>query len=85
LELERNTELSTIPKVYFNDMLIGVLIELKKMKESDILDESIGVLFKEETSSSAPLPPLSGEDDKSGSGKMEELASIVRKMRVRVS
>jgi hypothetical protein len=44
-------------------MLIGGLTELKKMEETGILDESIGVLFKEETSSSAPLPPLPGEDD----------------------
>lgn len=81
LELEKNSGSSTVPKVYFNDMLIGGLTELKKMEESDILDESIGVLFKEEPPSSSPLPPLPGEDDKSGSGKMDELATIVRKMR----
>ncbi|KAL6605922.1 hypothetical protein ACP70R_041575 [Stipagrostis hirtigluma subsp. patula] len=81
LELEKNTGSSTVPKVYFNDLLIGGLTELKKMEESGILDESIDVLFKEEPSSSAPLPPLPGEDDESGSGKMDELATIVRKMR----
>ncbi|GJN00263.1 hypothetical protein PR202_ga17681 [Eleusine coracana subsp. coracana] len=81
LELEKNTGSSSVPKVYFNDMLIGGLTELKKMEESGILDENIAVLFKEEPSSSAPLPPLPGEDDKSGSGKMDELATIVRKMR----
>ncbi|XP_062228486.1 uncharacterized protein LOC133926526 [Phragmites australis] len=81
LELEKNTGSSTVPKVYFNDLLIGGLTELRKMEESDILDESIGLLFKEEPSSSAPLPPLPGEDDKSGSGKIDELATIVRKMR----
>ncbi|GJN29240.1 hypothetical protein PR202_gb17442 [Eleusine coracana subsp. coracana] len=54
---------------------------LLKMEESGILDENIAVLFKEEPSSSAPLLPLPGEDDKSGSGKMDELATIVRKMR----
>ncbi|TVU11991.1 hypothetical protein EJB05_45606 [Eragrostis curvula] len=81
LELEKNTGSSTVPKVYFNDLLIGGLTELKKMEESGILDENIDVLFKEEPSSLAPLPPLPGEDDKSGSGKMDELATIVRKMR----
>uniref|UniRef100_A0ACD5VAD3 Uncharacterized protein n=1 Tax=Avena sativa TaxID=4498 RepID=A0ACD5VAD3_AVESA len=81
LELEKNTGSSTVPKVYFNDLLIGGLTELKKMEESGILDERTGVLFKEEPSSAAPLPPLPGEDDESGCGKMDELATIVRKMR----
>jgi len=85
LELEKNTGSSTVPKVYFNDLLIGGLVELKKMEDSGILDENIGVLFKEEPSSSAPLPPLPGEDDESGSGKMDELATIVRKMRESVT
>ncbi|RLM54560.1 hypothetical protein C2845_PM10G07780 [Panicum miliaceum] len=85
LELEKNTGSSTVPKVYFNDLLIGGLVELKKMEDSSILDENIGVLFKEEPSSSAPLPPLPGEDDESGSGKMDELATIVRKMRESVT
>ncbi|RCV20889.1 hypothetical protein SETIT_4G094300v2 [Setaria italica] len=85
LELEKNTGSFTVPKVYFNDLLIGGLIELKKMEDSGILDEHIGVLFKEEPSSSAPLPPLPGEDDESGSGKMDELATIVRKMRESVT
>uniref|UniRef100_A0ACD6AJT9 Uncharacterized protein n=1 Tax=Avena sativa TaxID=4498 RepID=A0ACD6AJT9_AVESA len=81
LELEKNTGSSTVPKVYFNDLLIGGLTELRKMEESGILDERTGVLFKEEPSSAAPLPPLPGEDDESGCGKMDELATIVRKMR----
>jgi len=85
LELEKNTGSSSVPKVYFNDLLIGGLVELKKMDDSGILDENIVVLFKEEPSSSAPLPPLPGEDDESGSGKMDELATIVRKMRESVT
>lgn len=81
LELEKNTGSTTVPKVYFNDLLIGGLTELKKMEESGILDERTGALFKDEPSSAAPLPPLPGEDDESGCGKMDELATIVRKMR----
>ncbi|KAM0914296.1 hypothetical protein ACQ4PT_011509 [Festuca glaucescens] len=81
LELENNTGSSTVPKVYFNDLLIGGLTELKKMEDSGILDERTGTLFKDEPSSAAPLPPLPGEDDESGCGKMDELATIVRKMR----
>lgn len=85
LELEKNTGSFTVPKIYFNDLLIGGLIELKKMEDSGILDEHIGLLFQEEPSSSAPSPPLPGEDDESGSGKMDELATIVRKMRESVT
>lgn len=81
LELEKNTGSSTVPKVYFNDLLIGGLIELRKMEDSGILDENIDVLFNEESPYSAPLPPLLGEDDESGSGKIDELATIVKKMR----
>lgn len=81
LELEKNTGSSIVPKVYFNDLLIGGLTELKKMEESGILDEKTGALFNDEPSSAAPLPPLPGEDDESGCGKMDELATIVRKMR----
>jgi glutaredoxin len=81
LELEKNTGSSIVPIVYFNDLLIGGLTELKKMEESGILDEKTDVLFKDEPSSAAPLPPLPGEDDESGCGKMDELATIVRKMR----
>lgn len=80
LELEKNTGSSTVPKVYFNDLLIGGLNELKNMEDSGIFDNSISPLFKE-PSSSSPLPPLPGEDDESGSGKMDELVTIVRKMR----
>ncbi|CAN6202027.1 unnamed protein product [Urochloa humidicola] len=85
LELEKNTGSFTVPKVYFNDLLIGGLTALKKMEDSGILDENIDVLFKEEPSSSAPLPPLPGEDDESGNGKMDDLATIVRKMRESVT
>uniref|UniRef100_A0A0E0DZA6 DEP domain-containing protein n=1 Tax=Oryza meridionalis TaxID=40149 RepID=A0A0E0DZA6_9ORYZ len=81
MELENNTGSSTVPKVYFNDLLIGGLTELKKMEESGILDDRTDALFKDEPSSVAPLPPLPGEDDESGSGKIDELATIVRKMR----
>ncbi|KAI4966279.1 hypothetical protein ZWY2020_041865 [Hordeum vulgare] len=68
VELEKNTGSSIVPKVYFNDLLIGGLTELKKMEESGILEKT-GVLLNDEPSSAAPLPPLPGEDDESGCGK----------------
>ncbi|KAG1366482.1 Glutaredoxin [Cocos nucifera] len=81
LELEKNTGSSAVPQVFFNDFLIGGMSELKAMDESGKLDEKINNLFTEEPSPAAPLPPLPGEDDESGSGKIDELASIARRMR----
>lgn len=81
LELEKNTGSSAVPRVYFNDFLVGGLRELKAMDESGKLGEKIDVIINEEPSPAAPLPPLSGEDDDSGRGKIDELTSIVRKMK----
>lgn len=80
-ELEKNTGSSAVPKVFFNDLLVGGLSELKAMVESGKLDEKISDLINEEPSPSAPLPPLSCEDDESGTGVIDELAITVRKMR----
>ncbi|KAF8377265.1 hypothetical protein HHK36_030640 [Tetracentron sinense] len=81
IELEKNTGSSAVPKVFFNDLLVGGLSELKAMDESGKLDEMINDLIAEGPSAAAPLPPLSGEDDLSSSGMVDELAVIVRKMR----
>lgn len=81
LELEKIAGSSAVPKVFFNEILIGGLSELKGSSESGKLDEKIDYLINEAPSSEAPLPPLSGEDDDSGSGAIDELALIVRKMK----
>ncbi|XP_020575826.1 uncharacterized protein LOC110021607 isoform X2 [Phalaenopsis equestris] len=81
LELEKATGSSNVPLVYFNEVLIGGLDELKLLEKSGMLDERINALAKDEPSSAAPLPPLPGEDDVTGSGKIDELATIVRKMK----
>uniref|UniRef100_A0A1D1ZF71 Vacuolar membrane-associated protein iml1 n=1 Tax=Anthurium amnicola TaxID=1678845 RepID=A0A1D1ZF71_9ARAE len=81
LELEKNTGSPAVPCVFFNDLLIGGLSELNALDESGKLMEKINVLVNEEPSPAAPLPPLPGEDDVSGCGTVDELASIVRKMK----
>lgn len=81
LELEKNTGSSTVPQVYFNDFLVGGLSELIAMSESGKFVEKIDIVINEEPSPASPLPPLSGEDDETGSGKIDELASVVRKMK----
>ncbi|OVA12946.1 DEP domain [Macleaya cordata] len=81
LELEKLTGSSAVPKVFFNELPVGGLGELKSMDECGKLDEKIKELISEEPSSEAPLPPLSGEDDVSCSGTVDELAVIVKKMR----
>ncbi|XWS23840.1 hypothetical protein CRYUN_Cryun28dG0049600 [Craigia yunnanensis] len=70
LELEKFSGSCAVPKVFFNEVLIGGLSELKDLDESGKLDEKIDFLITEASSAEAPLPPLSGE-----------LALIVRKMK----
>ncbi|XP_059455140.1 uncharacterized protein LOC132185378 [Corylus avellana] len=81
LELEKISGSSAVPKVFFNEILIGGLSELKSLNESGKIDDKIDYLINEAPSFEAPLPPLSGEDDLSSSGAIDELALIVRKMK----
>ncbi|KAJ0975123.1 hypothetical protein J5N97_017088 [Dioscorea zingiberensis] len=81
LELEKNTGSSAVPRVYFNDFLVGGLSELRAMEGSGSFDDKLNYVISDEPSPEAPLPPLPGEDDMSSSGKVDELAAIVRKMK----
>jgi len=81
LELEKITGSSDVPRIYFNDLLIGGLSEMNDLNESGKIDEKISYVINEEPSPAAPLPPLSGEDDVSGGGVVDESATIVRKMK----
>ncbi|KAI4308302.1 hypothetical protein L6164_031390 [Bauhinia variegata] len=81
LELEKISGSTAVPKVFFNEILIGGLSELTALNKSGMLDERIDFLKNEAPSFEAPLPPLSGEDDVSTSGAPDEMALIVRKMK----
>lgn len=81
LELEKATSSLKVPQLYFNEVLIGGLDELMLLDKSGVLDEKINTLTMDEPSSAAPLPPLPGEDDVSGCGKIDELATIIRRMK----
>ncbi|KAJ4814003.1 hypothetical protein LUZ62_026569 [Rhynchospora pubera] len=81
LELEKIYGSYAVPKVYFNDELIGGPKELSDMEASGLLDNKINEMMNIEPAASSPLPPLPGEDDESASGKLDELAAIVRKMK----
>ncbi|KDP32722.1 hypothetical protein JCGZ_12014 [Jatropha curcas] len=80
-ELEKFTGSCVVPKVFFNEVVIGGLSELKSLAESGKLEEKMDYLIAEAPPYEAPLPPLSGEDDASTSGSIDELALIVRKMK----
>ncbi|CAA2959974.1 uncharacterized protein LOC111397406 [Olea europaea subsp. europaea] len=84
-ELEKIAGSYAVPRVFFNEVFIGGLAELKSLEESDKLGEKIEYVVTETPSFEAPLPPLSGEDDLSSSGAIDELALIVRKMKGTVS
>lgn len=80
-ELEKIAGDSVVPRVFFNEVLIGGWSELKSLDESGKLSEKIEYVVDEVPSFEAPLPPLSGEDDLSSSGSIDELAVIVKKMK----
>ncbi|KAL6573321.1 hypothetical protein OROHE_001780 [Orobanche hederae] len=81
MELEKIALSCAVPKIFFNEVLIGGLDELKRLDESGKLGEKIEYIVSETPSYEAPLPPLSGEDDPSSTGAIDELALIVRKMK----
>ncbi|GMI82874.1 hypothetical protein like AT4G08550 [Hibiscus trionum] len=84
LELEKVSGSCAVPKVFFNEVLIGGLSELKGLDESGKFGEKIDFLIAEAPSTEAPFPPLSGEDDVSGDGSVDELALIVKKMKATI-
>lgn len=84
MELEKNSKSTSVPKVFFNEILIGGLSELKTLNESGKLDEKIDFLINEAPTFEGPVPPLSGEDDVSTSAALDEMALIVRKMKISI-
>ncbi|WJX62994.1 hypothetical protein P8452_47927 [Trifolium repens] len=81
MELEKISASTSVPKVFFNGILIGGMSELKTLNDSGKLNDKIDFLITEPPSFEGPFPPLSGEDDVSSSGAIDELALIVRKMK----
>ncbi|KAM7253099.1 hypothetical protein ACFE04_025717 [Oxalis oulophora] len=80
-ELEKLSGSSAVPKVFFNEILIGGLSEIKSLDECGKLDEKIEQVTNVAPPDDAPQPPLSGEDDTSNGGAVDELAPIVKKMK----
>ncbi|KAI4386391.1 hypothetical protein MLD38_004326 [Melastoma candidum] len=80
LELEKISGSPAVPKIFFNEILMGDVNDLKRQDEIGKLQEKIDYIFNEPPPREAPLPPLSGEDDISSSGSIDELAVVVRKM-----
>ncbi|XP_052189617.1 uncharacterized protein LOC127799538 isoform X2 [Diospyros lotus] len=81
LELEKIAGSSAVPRVFFNEILLGGLSELKGLDESGKLDQKIEYVIAEVPPFEAPLPPLSGEDDMSTFAEIDEQAVIVRRMK----
>ncbi|KAG4200711.1 hypothetical protein ERO13_A05G230500v2 [Gossypium hirsutum] len=84
LEIENVSGSCAVPKVFFNEVMIGGLSELKGLDESGKLDEKIDFFISEAPSPEAPLPPLPVEDDVFDNGPVDELAVIVQKMKATI-
>lgn len=80
-ELVKISGSSSVPKVFFNEILIGGLDELEALDASGKLKEKIEFLITEAPSVEAPMPPLPGEDDESSCGALDEMALIVSRMK----
>lgn len=81
MELDKISGSTSVPKLFFNEICIGGLSELKNLDESGKLDEKIDFLITEAPLFETPSPPFSGEDDISVSGAVDELALVVHKMK----
>lgn len=81
MELEKISGSTSVPKLFFNEICIGGLSELKNLDESGKLDEKIDFLITEAPLFETPSPPFSGEDDISIGGAVDELALVVHKMK----
>eukprot|EP00249_Psilotum_nudum_P022697 c28612_g2_i1 orf=396-1733(+) len=83
LELEERTGTSSVPQVFFNDSFLGGIHELKALDATGELDEKLKTVFESDCPDTAPLPPVYGEDEPQ-SGKLDEFADVVRKLREKV-
>ncbi|XP_019415798.1 PREDICTED: uncharacterized protein LOC109327185 [Lupinus angustifolius] len=85
MELSKISGSNSVPKVYFNEILIGGLSELKTLDESGKLDEKIEYVITEAPISEAPSPPFPGEDEESSSGELDEMALVVLKLKASIA
>ncbi|KAF1893144.1 hypothetical protein Lal_00001578 [Lupinus albus] len=85
MELGNISGSTSVPKVYFNEILIGGLSELKTLDESGKLDEKIDFVITETPIFEAPSPPFPGEDEESSSGELDEMALVVLKLKASIA
>ncbi|KAH7290093.1 hypothetical protein KP509_30G031600 [Ceratopteris richardii] len=81
LELEERTGTSSLPQVFFNEVFIGGIHELKAMEASRELDEKLKPVFELESPATAPQPPVPGEEIKSLAESKDDLADIANKLK----
>ncbi|MCO5608180.1 hypothetical protein L7F22_062386 [Adiantum nelumboides] len=84
LELEERTGTSLLPQVFFNDVFIGGIDELKAMEASRELDEKLKPVFEHECPATAPQPPLLGEERDSTTSNKDNLADMVESLKEKV-
>ena len=79
-ELENITGSSSVPNIFFNELFLGAMNEVRSMEESGEIDEKIKGLIETETPSLAPFPLSAREDDFENNGMVDEFANVVKKI-----
>ncbi|KAK9749789.1 hypothetical protein RND81_02G150300 [Saponaria officinalis] len=82
-ELITRTGGSTVPQVFFNEKLIGGLVALNSLRNSDLLDRTAKDLLGSKCPDDAPEPPVYGYDEPKEE-RMDEMNRIVKILRLRL-
>lgn len=82
-ELLNRTGGSTVPRVFFNEKLIGGLVALNSLRNSGLLDKTMRELLGTKCPDDAPQPPVYGFDDHE-EDRTDEMERIVKVLRQRL-
>ncbi|CAI9096929.1 OLC1v1033193C1 [Oldenlandia corymbosa var. corymbosa] len=87
-ELIERTGNATVPKIFFNEKLIGGLVALNSLRNSGVLDAKLEEMLAGKCPPEAPEPPVYGFDDDdvaaAGDEEADEMLNIVRVLRQRL-
>lgn len=83
-ELIRRSGSASVPKVFFNERLIGGLVELNSMVDGGDFEMKLREMMRRRCPESGPGVPLYGFDDPGEEERTDEMVGIVRVLRQRL-